>query len=264
MNFILCLKINWVSPSQCICVTLGAICYLSDLNNITNTVRWYILYLSTDDQKVKTLCTLLVFCFLPHLSAFLAFHLVHLLLPYSGHTASEPLPSVPTQILSRDFDVSCGLVSRSPPGPSWFFLVLDRDWFLCLEIIQQWTNLPNSPKNISFLYVFLQKHIRGSSGETISAFRGLRLMSISQSRILLCVSGCVRKGEFYHLAFKSSVKCTWKEAFRRAILRHQACSLSLRLEIFMYSLLLLRNPICGCRRTNLLEILRVLPQLIQF
>ena len=96
------------------------------------------LYLSTADQKVKNSGPLLMFCFLLHLPIFLAFHLTHPLLPYSALTASEPLSSVPTQILERDTDLSFGSVSQLPSGSFCIFLVLIRDWFLHLEILQQW------------------------------------------------------------------------------------------------------------------------------
>lgn len=147
MNFILCCKINWFFPiSMHLCITLRPICYLFDLKNITNTVTIYILYPSAAGQNMKkyVLCRYFVFD-----SIYQFFWLF--ILPASK---PSPLPTlVPTQILSRDMDLSFGLVShdcsQDHPGLSWPWPGTD----FCVWKYSSHENLPNLPEKIPFSFI---------------------------------------------------------------------------------------------------------------
>lgn len=173
-----------------LCIILRAICHLFVLKNITNTVRLSIIFLSTADQRVK----IHLFCWCFVFSAVYQF-LVHppaIALSYV-HTAPEPLPSVPTQMLCKNRDLSWVWFHTIALKPTLICSGLSQGLIFVFGTTPDMKNLSSSQKR--YLSQFCRSTFGDVQGEMVPTLKAEYLRELNVQSVPLSQNGMVGRGE---------------------------------------------------------------------
>lgn len=172
-----------------LCIILRAICYLFDLKNITNTVRLYIIFLSTADQKVKI--HLFCWCFVFSAVYQFLFHPPAITLS-CVHTAPEPLPSVPTKMLYKDRDLSWVWFCTIALKPTLICSGLSQGLIFVFGTTPDMKNLSSSQKR--YLSQFSRSIFGDVQGEMVTTLRAEYRRELNLQSVPISQNGMVGGG----------------------------------------------------------------------